>query len=362
MNTEKFSEALGELHSKYIQEALYYKNHRKKTSPWRFAAKWGAAAACLALLVTVCTLLFTDILSAPFSGGSISVYAKDSDQEITSAGAVISTGTLSDTGEMRGKPLMFYLSGQDIAAVRFSCRNQKLCFMDWTEKRDEYGTAQNFTVPYGTDESEYYYLTIDWEPEAIIRELTHNPSSSIAALPEEMRKDTIVLEITFGDGRTATKAIQVSLLDDGSIFASLEDYEIGEADTFVRRPDSPAIPRDILYAQGSEPSGSIADAAPMVCVNGKLYKQSPTQDFYSKKTPEFLYLGTIESVIPNDQTVSNGVPEADFQANHPITGAEVYQYHENIVILIGGKYWLYEVYEAVEKSSDDDGSSDAAGF
>ena len=101
----------------------------------------------------------------------------------------MNSGTISDSGEMKGQPLMFYLSGKDIAAVRFSCKNQQINFGDWTEKRDEYGNAQNFTVAYGEDESEYYYLTISWVPNAIIRELTDNEDSRIAALPEEMRND-----------------------------------------------------------------------------------------------------------------------------------------------------------------------------
>lgn len=84
--------------------------------------------------------------------------------------------------------------------------------MDWTEKRDEYGNAQNFTVAYGEDESEYYYLTINWVPNAIIRELTDNEDSKIATLPEEMRNDIIVMEITFENGKKATKAIPRDIL------------------------------------------------------------------------------------------------------------------------------------------------------
>lgn len=114
-------------------------------------------------------------------------------------------------------------------------------FLDWTEKRDEYGNAQNFTVAYGEDESEYYYLTIGWVPNAIIRELTDNEDSTIAALPEEMRNDIIVMEITFENGKTTTKAITISLLDDGRFFASFDDYQISEEDTFINRPDSEAI-------------------------------------------------------------------------------------------------------------------------
>lgn len=57
---------------------------------------------------------------------------------------------------------MFYLSGKDISTVRFSCKNQQINFMDWTEKRDEFGLAQNFTVSYGEDESEYWLDSLSY--------------------------------------------------------------------------------------------------------------------------------------------------------------------------------------------------------
>lgn len=79
---------------------------------------------------------------------------------------------------------------------------------------------------------------IDWVPNTLIRELTDNPDSKIATLPEEMRQDIIVMEITFENGKTATKAITISLLDDGTFFAVFDDYEISKADTFINRPDS----------------------------------------------------------------------------------------------------------------------------
>lgn len=251
MNTRKFSEALGNVGNSYIERAAGYGSKRGKRRRW---VKWAMAAACLAVVLTILGLI------VPFgSDMGVAVYAYGTNEEITSAGAVISTGTISDTGKMKGHPLMFYLSGKDIAAVRFSCKNEQIYFCDWTEQRDEYGNARNFTVAYGKDESEYYYLTIDWVPNSIIRELTDNRESSITTLPEEMREDIIVLEITFGNGENATKAIRVSLLDDGTFFAVFEDYEITDADTFVNRPDSQAIAREILYAQGEVPADSTQD-------------------------------------------------------------------------------------------------------
>ncbi len=253
MNSKIFSEAMGELDNKYVDEALNYKRTKKPVG-----VKLGAIAACLAVVIAIGGIL------NPFHGGMVvTAYTYGTDEEIPTAGAVMIGGTISDTGKMKGQPLKFYLSGKDIASVRFSCKNQQINFMDWTEKRDEYGNAQNFTVTYGEDESEYYYLTIDWVPNTLIRELTDNAESKIATLPEEMRQDIIVMQIAFENGKTATKAITISLLDDGTFFAAFDDYEISEADTFVNRPDSEAIPRDILYSQGDSPAeGGYKDADP----------------------------------------------------------------------------------------------------
>ena len=82
---------------------------------------------------------------------------------------------------------------------------------------------------------------IDWVPNATIRELTDNANSTIAALPQELREDVIVMEITFENGKTLTKAITVSLLEDGTFFAKFDDYEITAEDSFIDRPDSEAI-------------------------------------------------------------------------------------------------------------------------
>lgn len=85
----------------------------------KFSEAMGVLAACLAIVITIGGIL------ASFSGGMIvSAYAYGTDEEITTAGAIMSSGTISDSGEMKGQPLMFYLSGKDIVTVRFSCKNQ----------------------------------------------------------------------------------------------------------------------------------------------------------------------------------------------------------------------------------------------
>ena len=55
MNSKKFSEAMSELDSKYIDEALNYKKKARKPG-W---IKWGAVAACLCLIISSMYLLRT---------------------------------------------------------------------------------------------------------------------------------------------------------------------------------------------------------------------------------------------------------------------------------------------------------------
>ena len=106
-----------------------------------------------------------------------------------------------------------------------------------------------------------------------------------------------------------------------------------------------SIPADLYTNDGA--GSTIADAPPMVCVNDTLYKQSTKQTSYNELKDDFVYLGVIESDITNLQNNSNGnasdgIPKENFQANHPIVGAKVYQYGNDIVVEIEGKYWLYE--------------------
>ena len=53
MNAKKFSDAMSELDTKYVDEALNY----KKKSPKPFWVKWGAMAACLCLIISSMFLL-----------------------------------------------------------------------------------------------------------------------------------------------------------------------------------------------------------------------------------------------------------------------------------------------------------------
>lgn len=121
-----------------------------------------------------------------------------------------------------------------------------------------------------------------------------------------------------------------------------------------------AIPL-FLHNNDSVTTTGIADAAPMIYVNDTLYKQSTSQTSFNELKDDFVYLGVIESDVTNIQGTNDagnyldGIPKENFQANHPIVGAEIYQYGENIVVGIGGKYWLYENYHSTDLDGNPDG-------
>ena len=287
MTRKEISDGVGNISTRHIQEAENYRGTEKKIDFFKnpFGRLMVAVVLALCILAGGIRIFFRP------ESMIVTAYAHGTDEEINQAGVVINTGKISDSGKMTGHPLMFYLSGKDISTVRFSCKNQQINFMDWTEKRDEFGLAQNFTVSYGEDESEYYYLLIDWVPNATIRELTDNADSTIATLPQELREDVIVMEIVFENGKSLTKAITISLLNDGTFFASFNDYKITAEDSFIDRPDSESIPRDILYTQGSIPNEN----------SRQLSDDSETSNTASidtaKAAAEAYYKNTVFSVI-----------------------------------------------------------------
>ena len=146
--------------------------------------------------------------------------------------------------------VQFCLGGAERKRVRFSCKNRELDYRDCTEQRNEYGQAQNFVVEYGSNTDEYPSLLIDWVPDKTIRALTDNEDMTIAKLPEDLREDVIVLEITYANDQTNTKALTVTLQDNGQFFAKFVNYKITDADTFVQRPDAKVVPRAELYGSG----------------------------------------------------------------------------------------------------------------
>lgn len=251
MTRNEISNAVGAIGDAYIEEAARYGAGGEKRRA--FPGKWLRAGVAAALALCI----FAGGLGVFSKGGGVTAYACEScggdERELTKEGIVLSTGTISNSGEMTGHPLLFVLAGENIETVRFSCKNARLSFMDWTGKRAEYGLVQNFTVPYGADAEEYGSLVIDWTPSGAIYALTEGDAGEIAELPEELRSDLIVMEISFTDGSVATKAITVELREDGSFIASFEDYTVTDEDAFVFRPDA----QPIGYLPDGETNGDL---------------------------------------------------------------------------------------------------------
>lgn len=228
MKRTELSRAVGGISDRHIEEAASYTAPRRRAPVVRTAV---AALLALCLLAGIGAL-------APSGGTAVAAYVYGTDAPLTRAASVLETGTISDSGEMTGHPLRFYLTGEDIARVRFSCERQRLSFTDWTEQRASYANVQNFTVDYGADAAEYYYLTVDWTPSETIRALTDQADTTLATLPEALRRDRIVLELTFADGSTATRVIDIALREDGAFTAAFDAYTIAPTDDFVRRADA----------------------------------------------------------------------------------------------------------------------------
>lgn len=157
---------------------------------------------------------------------------------------------------MKGHQLIFYILGENIEKIRFSCKNQQLDFKDWKEKRNEYANAQNFEISYGNNKKEYKYLTISWIPNKTISELSDNENAKIKNLAKELKEDIIVMEVTFKNGNTATKAISISLSDNGKFLASFSDYKIKKTDKFVRRSNDK--PLNSTYIDKNENTNKIS--------------------------------------------------------------------------------------------------------
>lgn len=290
MKRDDIQQALDQLSPRHIQQAAHYAKKRRSILPQLAAA---------AVLLAFCLTAGQFWTASP----TVAAYAQGTGLELTSAGAVMHTGTIRDDGSQTGHPLMFYLGGKDIESVRFSCKNQKIRFEDWTETRAEFGNAQSFTVPYGPDPSEYYYLLIDWVPEETVRAL-RQPGASIASLPPELREDLIVMEIQFSGGQKTVKAISISLLDDGAFFAAFGDYTPRPEDDFLTRPDAEPIPREALCGpDGEYPFGD----APVI--EGTYQQADPNEPEKIVEFDQIRFIGTITGSYPEENRILVQVEE-----------------------------------------------------
>ncbi|WP_099467567.1 hypothetical protein [Konateibacter massiliensis] len=312
MKKETLSQAIGEIDTKYIDEALTYTESIKKIHFYKkpIGKTIIAAALCLGILLGL------NIFS-PSNKTSVLAYAYGTDEKISSTGTVLTTGKVNSDGSMTGTPLSFYIQGKDIKAIRYSVKNQWIDFVDWTEKREEFGAAKNFTVPYGSDESEYYYLVVNWEPNELWDALSAK-NIVLEDLPQELREDTIVLEISYINGKEETRAIKIKLQDDGNFVASFENYSITEQDDFVNRPDSKPIDRSIPYNQENNIEAEIKN----ITKDSISYKESlTTEELEAAKTAALNYytntVWTIKEINVTENTNSQYSNE-NIEANYDV--------------------------------------------
>lgn len=227
--TIKLSNAIGNIDDRFISEALKYRSHLKMQRKIRLI---GAMAAGICLVIGVAVFLHTD------NSVSFTVYASESNGRLKNGKAMLMPGRISDSGEMRGCPLRFYILGNEIESIRFSCKNEWISFVDWTEQRGDYGLSKNFTVAYGNQEEDYYYLVVEWVPNNIIRQLTDNHDIGISDLPQAEKEDIIVMEVTYLNGEAETAAIWIKLNSSGEFEVFIDSYQITKKDEFVFQPDS----------------------------------------------------------------------------------------------------------------------------
>lgn len=226
---DKLSNAIGNIDDKFILEAFKY--HPQSTLR-RSTRLIGIMVASICLMVGITAIVQKN------NSLSITVYAYETGKELTGGEAILMSGKIDDNGRMQGHPLQFYVLGDGIESIRFSCRNEWISFVDWTEQRGDYGLGKNFTVEYGEQETEYYYLLMDWVPQNIIRKLTDNKNIGISDLPQEEKEDVIVMEVTYLDGKTETAAIWIKLDNSGQFEVSVGKYQITDKDNFVFQQDS----------------------------------------------------------------------------------------------------------------------------
>lgn len=100
-----------------------------------------------------------------------------------------------------------------------------------------------------------------------------------------------------------------------------------------------AAPHLTESAGNTDAGAGTGDVVPMVYVNDTLYQIAAEQPDLTDQENEFVYLGEIQSIVSESQ-----YPTENFQANDDIAGAAVYQYGEDIVVLLDGQYWLYTLY------------------
>lgn len=221
--------AIGNIDDRYLLEALEYCTRWKMRAGIRLIG---------AIVASICLIIGLAVWEQKSANDKITIYAYETDMLLTNGEPVLMAGRIDDGGQMQGHPLKFYILGDKIESISFSCKNEWISFVDWTEQRGDYGLSKNFTVSYGEQEDDYYYLVVDWTPQNIIRKLTDNENIKISDLKQEEKEDVIVMEVTYLDGRTENAAIWIKLEDNGKFIVSVEPYQITEDDSFISHQES----------------------------------------------------------------------------------------------------------------------------
>ena len=282
MNTKKFSDAMSELDTKYVDEALSYKK-KDKMPIW---VKWGAIAACLCLMMPL-TAFAIDIIQ----------YNAAVDY-LNSLG--IAVEDLSDYSHKEIKEAVKTIDAGESSPLTEEIRSLI------PEYKEPIDTPTQVTAEQ-------------------IKQLT----------PTMTRTDILSL---LGNTQDIGSGIYIYLYEVDQQYLLRIPFASDEAQLGVTGED---LLKALVPIYG--------DIAPMVYVNDTLYQIVDPQPNIADEKSAFNLLGKIESKVSSLQE-----PKENFQANDDIVGAAVYQYGDNIVVEIEGKYWLYENYH----NTDLDGNPD----
>ena len=108
MNMDKLY-CIGYIDDELIEKADKYISKKKKCT---FKKLTALAASFITIF-----LIFAALISFK-NKNTITAYAYVTNEKITSTAAVIKTGTISDSGEMKGHQLIFYILGENIEKIR----------------------------------------------------------------------------------------------------------------------------------------------------------------------------------------------------------------------------------------------------
>jgi len=97
MNSKKFSEAISELDSKYVDEALNYRKEAKKPG-W---VKWGAAAACFAVIA----VLGVGVFQSGLFGNKTDIATLENGTEIVFVKSEMTASSINIDGEVTTRQL-----------------------------------------------------------------------------------------------------------------------------------------------------------------------------------------------------------------------------------------------------------------